>query len=245
MLYTRSICYYIQEAVRSFCVTESHMTSAERMMTWASLPAEPGADIKRREYKSAYLSSSATIEFKKVRMRYLPDQPLVMVHIESGDILLDGRSINGIALPELRQSIAFVPQDPNLFAGTLRSNLDRWNIYEDCQIWQALEKVGLNETFKEKKLDTIVIYSGANLSRGQRQLVGLARALLSPASIVVIDEATASIDILTEKRIQRVLNHEFANRTVMIIAHRLETLKQIDMLIEMSDGKVVSVKHLT
>lgn len=274
MLYTRSVCYYLHEGVRSYGVTEAHMTSAERLMAWTSLPAEEGADPNEKIVDYSGNLSSGEICFEGVTMRYGSRLPTVLkdvnlkipsgskvgivgrtgsgksslfqcltriVPVEQGRILVGGTSILDVPLSQLRQWIAIIPQDPSLFDGTLRSNLDRLERYDDKQIWQVLEKVHLKELFQERGLDAPILDGGGNLSRGQRQLIGLARALLSSAKIIAIDEATASVDLQTEKMIQDVLYQEFEESTVLMIAHRLETLSRVDILIEMADGKVVSV----
>ena len=167
------------------------------------------------------------------------------VDFESGDILLDGKSLKNLNLFELRRSMAIIPQDPTLFLGTLRSNLDRYGEYSDFQIETVLNKVCLWNFVNSLplKLQTNVSENGNNFSQGQRQLLCLARALLTKAKIIILDEATASVDIQTDNLIQRILRTDLIGVTQLIIAHRLETVQDCDKIIKLEQGRVVSVSN--
>jgi ABC-type multidrug transport system fused ATPase/permease subunit len=194
---------------------------------------------------------------------------------EKGQIVIDGVDIGSIGLRDLREAITIVPQDPTLFTGTIRSNLDPFGLFSDAEIFTAIRRVHLigsgtsgtttpatSSTFTAVEtngldgsavsvadnknifhnLDSLVSESGSNLSQGQRQLLCLARALLKNPRVLMMDEATASIDYATDAKIQETLR-ELRDSTIITIAHRLQTIIDYDKVLVLDHGRVIEFDH--
>ncbi|XP_020209881.2 ABC transporter C family member 10, partial [Cajanus cajan] len=163
-----------------------------------------------------------------------------LVEPAGGKIVVDGIDISSIGLHDLRSRFCIIPQDPTLFTGTVRSNLDPLSQHSDQEIWEVLRKCQLQEAVQDKEggLDSSVVEEGSNWSIGQRQLFCLGRALLRRSKILVLDEATASIDNATDLILQKTIKTEFANCTVITVAHRIPTVMDCTMVLAISDGKL-------
>jgi ATP-binding cassette subfamily C (CFTR/MRP) protein 5 len=163
-----------------------------------------------------------------------------MLELASGNICIDGVDISRVNIYHLRSRLAIIPQDPTLYSGSLRANLDVFGQYTDEQVNEAVRKGGLSD-FVASHPDGLkheILEGGSNVSLGERQLVALTRALLRDAKVIVMDEATASVDTHTDAAIQRTIRHNMSSCTLFIIAHRLHTIMDCDRVLVLDKGRV-------
>lgn len=163
-----------------------------------------------------------------------------IAELDEGKILIDGVDIATQRLHEVRSRITVIPQDATMFTGTLRFNLDPEDVCDDDEIIRLLRLAELGTILDSDPngLDQEVKENGANLSSGERQLICICRAILRKSKLVLLDEATANIDVVTEERIQRLITEEFKDATMITIAHRLKTIISSDRVMVLSFGRI-------
>lgn len=260
-----------QWGMRQSAELENQMTSVERVLEYSKIESEPALESQPEKKPKEEWPEAGKIEFKQVYLRYAPEEPPVLKNLNfvinsrekigivgrtgagksslisalfrlanvEGRVEIDGMETGEIGLHDLRSKISIIPQEPFLFAGSMRKNLDPFSTYEDSVLWQALEEVEL----KEIGLEAHVNEGGSNLSVGQRQLVCLARAIARNNPILILDEATANVDLRTDELIQKTIRTKFEKCTVLTIAHRLNTVMDSDRILVMDAGNVVEFDH--
>ncbi|KAF5303209.1 hypothetical protein FQA39_LY10122 [Lamprigera yunnana] len=259
---------YLQWGVRQWAELENHMTSSERILEYKDINTESklGAKIKDWpktgyiRYDNVSVQYSTTYEqvLKDISFIIEPKQKLGIVgrtgagkstivaalyrlYDFDGTIYIDGVDTKTIAVDNLRKNISIIPQDPVLFTGTVRTNLDPDGEHSDDDLWKAIEEVNLKKIITT--LNANIGDSGSNYSVGQKQLICLARALLRKNSILVLDEATASMDPQTDALIQNIIRRRFCDSTIITIAHRLNTIMDSDKILVLDFGRILEYDH--
>lgn len=253
----------------STSVLSGYEANAKRVFELVDLPSELQTEMPQprfESHKTVYVDSGF-IEFKNFSMSYRSDSPVILnelnlklkigskigiigrtgsgkssivqslfrlAYVHSGDILIGNQSIYETDITQHRQQLGIVPQHPFLFCGSLRANLDRSQTCTNEKLLTVLKLTGLNYD-----LSFEIAEGGSNLSLGERQLICIARILASNKSIILMDEPTSSVDTETDARIQKILRTAFEHKTIITIAHRLETLDLYDEIIELQNGRVV------
>ncbi|WVW86803.1 hypothetical protein I302_108858 [Kwoniella bestiolae CBS 10118] len=187
-------------------------------------------------------SSLMQVLFRLVELTGYRDE--VEVDGSGGKVEIDGVDIRSLGLDTLRSGLSIIPQAPFLFSGTIRENIDPQGSNTDAELHDALNLIQgdprVSASLKEKsKLDYMVVNQGSNFSAGERQLIALIRAMMKKSKILILDEATSSVDLETDSLIQKIIQNEFPNVTLLSIAHRIQTIMNYDKILIMDQGRVV------
>ncbi|KAL8652522.1 MAG: hypothetical protein Q9226_004236 [Calogaya cf. arnoldii] len=268
----------IEWTIRQYSAVQLNMNSTERILEYSHMETETksGHDvpaswpsngvIEYEDFSTGYETDQPVL--RDLSFRVAPNQRIGIVgrtgagkssltltlfrflEATHGRILVDGIDISKIKLSVLRSRLAIIPQDPVLFSGTIRSNLDPFNEYTDEELNSALSEVHIKDTHNSNRHGTSsndtfgslafpISTGGHNLSQGQRQLLCLARALISRRKIIIMDEATSSVDKAADTLIQKSIRERFRDSTLLVVAHRLSTVADFDRILVLDEGRVV------
>ena len=260
-----------QYGVKQCSEVENYMTSVERVITYTQIEPEPGhnnyqqppqnwpqhGQVTLNDFGLVYYQGGPKI-LKDVSFTINSQEKIGIVGRTGagksslvaalfrmpqpiGDVIIDDVNIDNINIQSSRRAMAVITQNPVLFTGSLRMNLDPFDEYGDKELWEALEQASLKAMVNTlpRQLSEEVKECGANFSVGERQLLCLARALLKKNKIIVLDEATANVDYKTDQLIQETIRTKFKHCTVITIAHRLNTIMDYDRMLVLENGRVV------
>lgn len=269
-----SLTGMFQWGIRQWSELENQMTSVERIKEYIKVEQENNYPNEKQleswptngriEFKNIYMKYASDSPYILKNLNFVINSnekigivgrtgagksSLISVLFNliqfEGDIFIDEVNAKNVSLSHLRSKISIIPQEPVLFSGTIRRNLDPFECYSDDEIWNVLDQVQLKEFVSHLPLTlhNSISEGGTNFSVGQKQLVCLARALLSRNKILLLDEATANVDPHTDELLQKTIRESFRDCTVLTIAHRLDTVMDSYKILVMNDGCAIEFDH--